>query len=122
MSLIEKLNKIPPESIQWGNFITPEDDATILNISFLSNIPEKHAIMVGLLVGLSGEKWMAMALIAYVTGGESKTIRKLRKHLPDTLHMRDSVKEIAYTGFSFLIGLGIRVLLWGLPIWVKSVV
>lgn len=104
--------------IRWRHFLTGKDDATINNVSFLSRPAEVHALGVGFVAGLSGSKELIVALCLYLLGRETGQMSKL----PDNLHVRDAMREPAYSLGGVLLGGAVHALAWGLPAWVASVV
>jgi hypothetical protein len=92
--------------VKWSHFLTGRDDATVWNVSFLSNPAEWHALAVGVLAVIAPDVFMSVApaeLQALVAGlpfvglGAAYSVgRGLRKYA-DTLHFRDALREPAYT-------------------------
>lgn len=103
--------------INWKNFLTGKDDATIGNVTFLSRPAEWHAAAVGLVAGLTGQKAVIVGLCLYLLGRETGQMSKL----PDNLHIKDAMREPAYALGGLLLGMGGHALAWGLPAWVAGV-
>lgn len=103
--------------INWKNFLTGKDDATISNVTVLSRPAEWHSIMSGLLIGITGEKIAVLALVGYILGRETRLLA-LVEHLPEGLHKNDTKKEPAYAATGMLIGMAIHSLMWGVPSFV----
>lgn len=105
-------------SIDWRAFLTGRDDPTISNVSFLSNPREKHAVAVGIIAGVTGSKTAIVGLCLYLLGRESKAVAEL----PESLHLRDALREPGYALLGVGIGVGLHVLAWSVPGWVSAVV
>lgn len=103
------------KKIRVANWLDPEDNATIGPVSFMSSVPEKHAlsfgfaitfpIAVSVLLGID-----PLVLLTGIFGGAVAGQRAIRRALK-TQHAKDAVSELAYTGLGMLLAIGTIALL-----------
>jgi len=102
--------KIGSVEITPANFLTPEDDATILNVSFASSIAEKHALGVGFAAGILLVMLAALGvdstLATLGVGGTSIAVivYRARRILKKSGHVKDALKEPANAGLGAFCG------------------
>lgn len=102
--------------IQWRNFLTGRDDATVFNVSFLSRPAEWHAAAVGFGTGVLTALALAFGVgqlhtILVTIGGSSLVGLGMLRTLRQSGHWGDVMREPAYAaGAAFLgllVGMGI---------------